>query len=1006
MTDASLAFLSVLRRGLAAGIAADAPAGPRVAVSVSLSVNGQAASGLPALALRGAGDVIGFDGSQVTRVWPSAGSASAEPNYFAIAEFGDPDLPWRYTPQATAGDRLPPWLCLVVVKDAEVISLDAATQGRPLGMLTVNDAGALPDLTQAWAWAHAQVVGSPPSPATDFDAATVAMLLAQSPQLLSSRLVCPRKLDPETPYTACIVPTFERGRCAGLGQPVDGVDRATLAWAAGATQVTLPVYFSWRFQTGQPGDFASLVHLLTARADLPAAVWQRDLSLSTPGVAPPAWVTVGLQGALLPVGIDAPAWPGLDTQGFSAAMAALIDREKTTLMGPTMYGRWLAATATLDTSAGATPPWVHQLNADPRARVAAGLGTQVVQAAQQDLLAQAWNQVDGIRRINQRLRLTQFSREMATRLHDRHLALGGDALVQVLAPLHAQVLSGASTVHALLAAAPIATGAVGAAWRRASRTFGSLGARQGRPAQPLAPAAAGALARMNAGSLTIAPAPTPAVAPVPGVPVRLGDLGVTLALAKRQVTGLASVSIPSGFTVTRAPVVAVAVLNAPVRVVATASQAASAAHDATAALLPTTPAPKPVVVTHPVAPPIVIAKPPGIVVKPPVVGAPVVIGPPVVVVGPPVVVVAPPAPTPPAIAATAFAQAAGVLMQQLSTALPAGLQWVTADLPGLGGTLVDALHPKKTIEATLAARLSGVAAGPTRTDPIEPVMAAPRIAQAMYAPLATQSTAWLIPGLDQLPDNTVATLHTNWPFVESYLVGLNHEFARKLLWNGYPTDQRGTYFRRFWDNRASDGSAAPDVGAITQWSGALGANRVAGQDPLVLLVRGELVRRYPDMIVYAAQAVSSGGVRTPGTNELQPMFFARLDPDVTLFGFALDPAVARADPGWFFVLAEHPSLPRFGLAAPGIAFGAQPASWDVLGWDHLCADAAALGTLRYIDLDAVLPQSPAAADPQGAVWHAGGNPGTRAGDLAHLTFRRPQRLAVHASVLIAAGIAS
>jgi hypothetical protein len=160
------------------------------------------------------------------------------------------------------------------------------------------------------------------------------------------------------------------------------------------------------------------------------------------------------------------------------------------------------------------------------------------------------------------------------------------------------------------------------------------------------------------------------------------------------------------------------------------------------------------------------------------------------------------------------------------------------------------------------------------------------------------------------------------------------------------------------------------------------------------------------VVVYVAQGVVSNGVRTPGPTEKQPIFFARLDPDVGLFGFDLDPAAARADPGWYFVLAEHPSEPRFGLAAPGTAFGAQPASWDALGWDHLAADAAGLAALRYIDLNAALPLDPAAPDPTGAVWHAGERPGSRAADLAHLTFRHPQRLAIHASMLIPAGSTS
>ncbi len=38
-------------------------------------------------------------------------------------------------------------------------------------------------------------------------------------------------------------------------------------------------------------------------------------------------------------------------------------------------------------------------------------------------------------------------------------------------------------------------------------------------------------------------------------------------------------------------------------------------------------------------------------------------------------------------------------------------------------------------------------------------------------------------------------LRTNNRFIEAYLVGLNHEMGRELLWREYPTDQRGTYFR-------------------------------------------------------------------------------------------------------------------------------------------------------------------------------------------------------------------
>ena len=55
------------------------------------------------------------------------------------------------------------------------------------------------------------------------------------------------------------------------------------------------------------------------------------------------------------------------------------------------------------------------------------------------------------------------------------------------------------------------------------------------------------------------------------------------------------------------------------------------------------------------------------------------------------------------------------------------------------------------------------------------------------------------PGLEQVPANTVTLLETNPEFVESFLVGLNAEMSSELLWRNYPTDQRGTFFRQFWD---------------------------------------------------------------------------------------------------------------------------------------------------------------------------------------------------------------
>jgi hypothetical protein len=341
-------------------------------------------------------------------------------------------------------------------------------------------------------------------------------------------------------------------------------------------------------------------------------------------------------------------------------------------------------------------------------------------------------------------------------------------------------------------------------------------------------------------------------------------------------------------------------------------------------------------------------------------------------------------------------------MTQLAQPPAAGTIWTAADLVGANAAIKATLDPVATIEKPLAARLTGVDAGPRRTDPLEPVMAAPVFPQPMYAPLTAMGREWLLPGLDQMDANSIGLFATNWRFVESFLVGLNHELARKLLWNGYPTDQRGTYFRRFWDVRGSADASGGDVGPIHLWTAPLGQNRQLSTDPLVLLVRGELIRRYPNVVVYASPAVVSDGVRAPGPDETDPIFFGLIEPDVALFGFDLDPAVARGDPGWFFVLQEHPSEPRFGLEVAGDAFGTQPVSWQALGWDHLTASAGDLAALNYIDLTAALPLAPAAPDPAGVAWQMNGTPPSRAADLAHITFRQSKRLAVHGSVLIPA----
>src|SRR5262249_51993334 len=143
---------------------------------------------------------------------------------------------------------------------------------------------------------------------------------------------------------------------------------------------------------------------------------------------------------------------------------------------------------------------------------------------------------------------------------------------------------------------------------------------------------------------------------------------------------------------------------------------------------------------------------------------------------------------------------------------------------------------------------------------IEPVMACPRFDHPMYEPLHRYDREWMIPGLGLIRQPEMATLlQTNNRFIEAYMVGLNHEMARELLWRDYPTDQRGTYFASSWPGQ---GELAAELHEPAWAAGSLREHvkkELDGQ--LVFLARGELIRRYPGVVAHAArQAASDRGV--------------------------------------------------------------------------------------------------------------------------------------------------
>jgi hypothetical protein len=117
--------------------------------------------------------------------------------------------------------------------------------------------------------------------------------------------------------------------------------------------------------------------------------------------------------------------------------------------------------------------------------------------------------------------------------------------------------------------------------------------------------------------------------------------------------------------------------------------------------------------------------------------------------------------------------------------------------------------------------------------------------------------------------------------------------------------------RRFWD-RTGGGT---DVSPMHQWRPLTSTlvDVAGGESNLVLLIRGELLRRYPNTVVVAIRSI---GPSTPSTDDAdvkRPIFSGLLEPDISFFGFDLVDDDIHTGDGWFFALQEQITEPRFGF---------------------------------------------------------------------------------------------
>ncbi|KAA9038474.1 hypothetical protein FW778_13000 [Ginsengibacter hankyongi] len=1030
----------------------------------------------------GPGDVKSIDTRAIVRTEPRRGVMNYEDNGLPYIEFYEEDFLWRYSPATAANPngnhtRLRPWLALVALQDDEYI-LKQNPGGLPF--ISVDQASfdkAFHHQDDTWAFAHvhfnnklANLSGAAMQPEVNAD-------LSNDPDVAVSRLLCPRKLAKNTAFTAFVIPAFETGRLAGLGIDNSGIPAQRTSWKKGAMPGTgtrpydFPVYYQWNFRTANYGDFESLVSMLKPIIMDPES-GKMPMDIQDPGFNMAAQndgtKVIGMEAALKPPNFEPDPWP---TNGGTNAddkntvdklrallnlSADLVDKNaviasknpffntnigEDPLLVPPVYGVWHALVSKLGD--GTNPPWIEELNLDFRNRGAAGLGVKVIQKHQDDFINRAWQQVNKVNDANKKIQESLLAQAITKCIFKKHIInAGNDKAVMLTHSVQHLIKNAANTktVQQDFVESRIPFASKTAAFRKVSRPNSKVARVSFTASTGIA-----LLVKLNtvikdfnitdesqANAVTAAKLKR---APIAALDTTSINTAITNAISNYDtskndlakdafVTMIETDVITANATLTLAQLLnAVNAQNISDNAVKTI--VVNMVNGIAATSLP---------VKKDVNGQVTIELADAIMKD--------LFGPDIHAKNYNDVILKDSQPLNPAAIKTMTTKN-DVLALKSSftdfTNILDTLPQVTpvpafANVANVSSHIFLKLDPTVTFVNKLMANIRILKNGVYVPLPeLKPVMAYPEFAEAVYTYLLELSKNFILPNIDKLPDNSITLLENNQSFIEAFMVGMNHEMARELLWNEYPTDQRGSYFRQFWniDDRILPLDADPekdkelklDIRKINTWSHKLGENNPRGTDAsnLVLVIRGQVFKKYPNTMVFAQKAEYDNtdaskprhlkdGIDPTSTDTKFPLFKAEIDPDITLFGFSLTEDQARGDrieqphgstagkdPGWFFVLKERPGHVRFGLddftdehGNTNVMPVGNPKTWDDLAWEYLVNSKADLDSYHITFNKNIVIQNPA----NQPLWNS------NSADLAAILFQDPVLFARHAAEML------
>ncbi|WP_394748069.1 hypothetical protein [Spongiimicrobium salis] len=1032
--------------------------------------------------LVGPGDIVGLSDRAIVQTNPRKNITNFEANSLVYIDFYEEDFLWRYTPANPDTDtplsarRLRPWLTLLVLKETE-FELQKNPEG--LAALIINDTAkdhVFPRHTETWAWGHVQM--NQPLSNNQGNALTdeVNNSLEEDPDNGISRLLCPRKLVKSTAYSAFLIPAFETGRLAGLGEAVTGIKAQDPSWRTEANGTVsfsqtrpghFPVYHQWSFHTGEFGDFESLV------AVLEPIVMENDsgkmaMDIQSPGFALDGVSeskTLGMEGALKPPGAQPDVWPkpGGD-KDFETGLQQLLNfshdsteknpasghltnnpfysiplQEDPVLVPPT-YGLHHAMIKKLGSRRGQrNPKWIESLNKNPTLRATAGLGTKTVQDKQEHLMHRAWQQIGEVNDANQKIREAELAKMASRALFNKHITSATfDKGLARTSAFHKRILNqtGTKTIQTDFEESRVPLAAKSAAFKRLTRPGKKGNKIMNKLSDPTIDFQKNLLLNFNADNASVAlMAAGLKKAPENTLTLAAVDAAIDDAVTNYQtddkniaqetffrIVGIADMdtlnrnSLRNTLNNLTDPVPSAGIktlVEGVITDILTYQKNADnlgfieisikiARYKEVFGETSTSKFYESIKVSRPLE-----DEDNG---------------------------------KESFSSATSsqdlksFQEMYGNLSEKAT-----GLQGpetlpIINQLDSVYLNLRQKLDPKRTVERKISRRIKVWDNGKLVPIPkLKPIMAHPEFPEAVYEYLGKISQNFILPNIDQLPNNSLTLLESNQRFIEAYMAGLNHEMARELVWREFPTDKRGTYFRQFWNVKdnllAEEGSSQLDIKKMHTWKGALGTHSAKDKPAnLVLVVRGELLNKYPNTMVYAQKAKyhpnkPSEARELPGSispeNTKFPLFSAELEPDIMLFGFDLDAeeakgirvqndnaAVNNDDAGWFFVFKERPGQITFGLddftddlgnrVMPGENNTEETLdSWNDLAWEHLVDEMETLEEYQInFEKNLALENPDLLDDIPDPTW------GSNSADLASILYQNPVIFARHAAEML------